>query len=75
MNLEGDSELSFCKEYISTMFKLLRSETPDCAWKNLRALQELEEFVDKKIYLELTVKVNKDWRNNEKQLKRFGYEL
>ena len=41
-------EMSFCKEYVTTMFKLLRSETPDCAWKNLRALQELEEFADKK---------------------------
>jgi len=34
---------------------------------------ELEEFFKKKIFLELFVKVNKDWRNNEKQLKRFGY--
>ncbi len=29
------------------MFKLLRSETADDAWMNLRALQELEEFADK----------------------------
>ena len=48
MSLEGKGEISFCKEYVTTMFKLLRSETPDCAWKNLRALQELEEFADKK---------------------------
>ena len=41
-------ELNFCKEYVTIMFKLLRSETPDYAWKNLRALQELEEFADKK---------------------------
>ena len=41
-------EIDFCKEYVTTMFKLLRSETPECAWKNLRALQELEEFADKK---------------------------
>ena len=41
-------ELDFCKEYVTIMFKLLRSETQDCAWKNLRALQELEEFADKK---------------------------
>ena len=37
------------------------------------ARRDLEQFFDKKIYLELQVKVNKDWRNNEKQLKRFGY--
>lgn len=35
---------------------------------------DIEEFVDKKVFLDLTVKVNKDWRNSENQLKRFGYE-
>ena len=40
-------ELSFCKDYVIQMFKLLRSETAEDAWKNLRALQELEEFADK----------------------------
>jgi len=39
------------------------------------ARKDIEEFVDNHVYLELTVKVNKDWRNNENQLKRFGYEL
>lgn len=34
---------------------------------------DLEDFFDKKIFLELFVKVNKDWRNDEQQLKRFGY--
>jgi len=37
------------------------------------AREDLETFFDKKIFLELFVKVNKDWRNNEYQLKRFGY--
>lgn len=37
------------------------------------ARQDLEVFFEKKIYLNLFVKVNKDWRNDEKQLKRFGY--
>ena len=40
-------ELSFCKDYVIQMFKLLRSETAEDAWKNLRALHELEEFADK----------------------------
>ncbi|MFV0530957.1 MAG: GTPase Era [Flavobacteriales bacterium] len=35
---------------------------------------DLEKFFQKKIFLELFVKVNKDWRKNKKQLKRFGYE-
>jgi GTP-binding protein Era len=34
---------------------------------------DMENFFDKKVFLELYVKVNKDWRNNETQLKRFGY--
>jgi GTP-binding protein Era len=34
---------------------------------------DMEKFLDKKVFLELFVKVNKDWRNNETQLKRFGY--
>ena len=41
-------EMPFCEKYVKTMFKLLRSETAKDAWRNLRALQELEEFADKK---------------------------
>ena len=37
------------------------------------ARRDLEQFFQKKIFLELYVKVNKDWRNDDKQLKRFGY--
>lgn len=37
------------------------------------ARRDLEAFFEKKIYLNLFVKVNKDWRNDEGQLKRFGY--
>lgn len=40
-------ELPFCKDYVVQLFKLLRSETATDAWKNLRALHELEEFADK----------------------------
>ena len=41
----------------------------------VRSRQDLEDWINKKIYLELTVKVRKDWRDDEMQLKRFGYEL
>ncbi len=34
---------------------------------------DIEKFLGKKVYLELQVKVSKDWRDNEKLLKRFGY--
>ena len=37
------------------------------------ARKDLEKFFDKKVYLELFVKVNKDWRSDENQLKRLGY--
>jgi len=38
------------------------------------ARQELTTFFGKKIFLNLHVKVNKNWRNDERQLKRFGYD-
>lgn len=38
------------------------------------ARRDLEKFFDKKIYLELYVKVNKDWRSDQNQLKKFGYK-
>lgn len=37
------------------------------------ARKDLQKFFGKKIHLELYVKVNKNWRNNKQQLKRFGY--
>ncbi|MGE4347893.1 MAG: GTPase Era [Flavobacteriaceae bacterium] len=39
----------------------------------IQAREELEKFFGKQIYLETYVKVNKDWRTNTRQLKRFGY--
>jgi GTP-binding protein Era len=38
------------------------------------ARKDIEDFVGKKVFLELTVKVNKDWRDKDLQLKRFGYQ-
>ncbi len=35
---------------------------------------ELEKIVDKKVFLGLEVKVEKDWRKKENSLKNFGYE-
>jgi GTP-binding protein Era len=37
------------------------------------ARKDIEAFLDRKVYLELFVKVSKDWRDSETQLKRFGY--
>lgn len=39
------------------------------------ARKSLERFFDKKIFLETFVKVDKDWRNSQKELNNFGYNL
>ena len=39
----------------------------------VEARQDLEKFFGKQVHLELYVKVNKNWRNDARQLKRFGY--
>jgi len=39
----------------------------------VEARKDLERFFGKQIHIELYVKVNKNWRSNQNQLKRFGY--
>lgn len=39
----------------------------------IEARKDLEKFFGKQIHLELYVKVNKNWRSNQTQLRRFGY--
>ena len=39
----------------------------------ISAREDIEKFFDKKVYLELFVKVEKDWRNRENKLRAFGY--
>jgi GTP-binding protein Era len=39
----------------------------------VEARKDIEEFLGKKVFLSLYVKVEKDWRNKEKKLKDFGY--
>lgn len=39
------------------------------------ARKELERFFGKTIFLETFVKVDKDWRNSDKELRNFGYQL
>jgi GTP-binding protein Era len=39
----------------------------------VEARKDLEKFFGKQVHLELYVKVNKNWRSNQQQLKRFGY--
>ena len=39
------------------------------------ARKDIEEFFSKKVFLELFVKVNKDWRDKDNALRSFGYEM
>ncbi|MDR2385309.1 MAG: GTPase Era [Tannerella sp.] len=41
----------------------------------MMARKDLEKFFDKKVFLEIFVKVEADWRNRDNILKQFGYEL
>ncbi|MFD2603051.1 GTPase Era [Flavobacterium suzhouense] len=40
----------------------------------IEARTDLEKFFGKKIHLQMFVKVNKNWRSNSYQLRRFGYD-
>ena len=47
------------------------------ALKNVGAMarKDIERFFDKKVFLEMFVKVEKDWRNRDNLLRNFGYQL
>jgi len=40
-----------------------------------QARKDIEAFFDKKVFLQLFVKVEKDWRNRERKLRNFGYQI
>ena len=40
----------------------------------IQARADLEKFFGKQVHIEIFVKVNKDWRSNTRQLRRFGYQ-
>lgn len=40
-----------------------------------QARKDIEAFIDQKVFLELSLKVSSDWREDANQLKRFGYEF
>lgn len=39
------------------------------------ARKDIERFFEKKVFLEMFVKVEKDWRNRDNMLRNFGYQL
>ena len=40
-----------------------------------QARKDIEEFFQKQVFLQLFVKVDKDWRSNTSRLKHYGYDL
>jgi len=40
----------------------------------IEARKRIEEFIDKKVFLEMYVKVDEDWRSKARRLKAFGYK-
>lgn len=41
----------------------------------VQARRDMETFFDKQVYLQLFVKVDRDWRSNTNRLKHYGYDL
>lgn len=39
-----------------------------------KARADIEEMLDKKVYLELWVRIKNDWRNSDRMIKNFGYD-
>ncbi len=63
IHVSRDSQKGIIIGHKGKMLKLIGSE----------ARKDIEEFIGKKVFLEIYVKVNKEWRNNPNALKRFGY--
>jgi GTP-binding protein Era len=61
--VERDSQKGIIIGKGGTMLKKIGTE----------ARKDIEKFFDKHVYLELFVKVEKDWRNRENKLRSFGY--
>ena len=38
------------------------------------ARRDIERMLDKSVFLETPIKVRKNWRNDKRELKKFGYE-
>ena len=64
IHVEHDSQKGIIIGKKGSMLKTIGSQ----------AREEIEEMVENKVFLELFVKVSKNWRKNENLLKDFGYQ-
>lgn len=82
VQIESFKEREHGKDYISAVIYTERNTQKaiiigkqGSALKNIgsRARDQIERFLGRKVFLELHVKVKKDWRRDSLQIKRFGY--
>ncbi len=52
---------------------IIGSQGRQLKYIGMDARKDIEKFVEKKVFLETFVKVDKDWRQNENKLKKYGY--
>ncbi len=64
INVERDTQKGIIIGHKGNMLKKVGTE----------ARKDLEVFFDKQVFLEIFVKVNKDWRKSDFQLRRLGYQ-
>lgn len=64
INVERDSQKGIIIGHKGTALKRIGTESR----------KDMEVFFDKKVFLQIFVKVQKDWRSSDFNLKQFGYE-
>ncbi len=83
VGIEEFKELPHITRIRATIYVAKESQKPIIIGKGGQAIkqlgiksrQEIEEFIGSKVYLELYVKVSKNWRNDVHKLRMFGYDL
>ena len=77
MNFQKKISYELNKELIGKVFKGIIIGHKGQALKKVGAMarKDIERFFEKKVFLEMFVKVEKDWRNRDNMLRAFGYRL
>jgi GTP-binding protein Era len=69
----SDSGLKRCNPKDSQKGIIIGHKGESIKRVGVEARKDLEKFFEKQIHLELFVKVKKDWKNDERMLRNFGY--
>lgn len=81
--IESFKEFPQITKILATIFVERESQKPILIGNGGKAMKrvgidarkDIEKFIDAKVYLEMFVKVDKEWRSNPLKLKRFGYDV